>query len=129
MNEKVQDLLDNVQRTACQVSDVAVDAGLRRREKGRGTVVRGQAEHPPGGSAGGGEPPSAGGGEMVYATHTGDPTESEVLLAKLQEIDGLKEQIAALEAEIGRQHGPADRRLPRLRQRAPGGRPVLPGVR
>lgn len=32
-------------------------------------------------------------GEMIYATHTGTLTESEVLLAKLQEIDGLRQQI------------------------------------
>lgn len=104
MNEKVQDLLDNVQRTACQVSDVAVDAAYGVGKKAgellsvaklnirlvdlRAEVNLHLREV----------------GEMVYATHTGDPTESEVLLAKLQEIDGLKEQIAALEAEIGRQH-------------------------
>ena len=41
-------------------------------------------------------------GELLYATHTGDPTDSAVLLAKLEEIDGLKAQIAELEAQIGR---------------------------
>lgn len=41
-------------------------------------------------------------GEMVYATHTGTPTESEELLAKLQEIDGLKAQLAELNAALGR---------------------------
>lgn len=41
-------------------------------------------------------------GEMVYATHTGTPTESEELLAKLQEIDGLKAQLAELNAAMGR---------------------------
>ena len=42
-------------------------------------------------------------GEMLYATHTGTPTDSEILQAKLEEIDGLKAQIAALEAQIGRE--------------------------
>ena len=41
-------------------------------------------------------------GEMVYATHTGSPTESEELLAKLREIDGLKERLAELNAAMGR---------------------------
>ena len=39
-------------------------------------------------------------GELLYATHTGAPTESEVLLVKLQEIDGLKAEIARMQAEI-----------------------------
>lgn len=41
-------------------------------------------------------------GEMVYATHTGTPTESEELLAKLQEIDALKAQLDALNETLGR---------------------------
>lgn len=104
MNEKVQELLENVQRTASCVSDVAVDAAygvgkkagellsvakLNIRLVDLRSEVNLQLREV---------------GEMVYATHTGTPTESETLLAKLQEIDGLKAQIAAVEAEIGRQH-------------------------
>ena len=104
MTEKVQELLENVQRTASCVSDVAVDAAygvgkkagellsvakLNIRLVDLRSEVNLQLREV---------------GEMVYATHTGNPTESETLLAKLQEIDGLKAQIAAVEAEIGRQH-------------------------
>ena len=39
-------------------------------------------------------------GEMIYATHTGNPTDSEVLLAKLREIDELYARIAQLKREI-----------------------------
>ena len=46
-------------------------------------------------------------GLMVYGTHTGSPTESEVLLNKLEEIDGLYAQIAELETLMGRQPTPA----------------------
>ena len=46
-------------------------------------------------------------GELLYATHTGTLTESEVLLAKLQEIDGLRQQIDRLEREIARLQGGA----------------------
>ena len=104
MNEKVQQLLDNIQGTASCVSHVAVDAAYGVGKKAgellsvaklnirlvdlRAEVNLQLREV----------------GEMVYATHTGTPTESETLLAKLQEIDGLKAQIAAVEAEIGRQH-------------------------
>lgn len=41
-------------------------------------------------------------GEMVYATHTGNPTESGELLEKLQEIDVLKAQLAELNETLGR---------------------------
>lgn len=104
MNEKVQELLDSVQRTACQVSDVAVDAAYGVGKKAgellsvaklniRLVDLRAEVNlH------------LREAGEMLYATHTGQPTDSETLLAKLQEIDDLKAQIDNLEAEIGRQH-------------------------
>ncbi len=41
-------------------------------------------------------------GEMVYATHTGSPTESEELVEKLREIDDLKAQLAELNETLGR---------------------------
>ena len=41
-------------------------------------------------------------GEMVYATHTGSPTESEELLEKLREIDASKAQLAGLNETLGR---------------------------
>ena len=42
-------------------------------------------------------------GEMVYATHTGSPTESQELLSKLQEIDALKARLADINDALGRQ--------------------------
>lgn len=41
-------------------------------------------------------------GEMVYATHTGTPTGSEELLAKLREIDALKARLSELNGALGR---------------------------
>ena len=41
-------------------------------------------------------------GEMVYATHTGNPTESEELLEKLREIDDLKARLSELNDTLGR---------------------------
>jgi len=41
-------------------------------------------------------------GEMVYATHTGDPTDSQELLDKLREIDALKARLAELNEALGR---------------------------
>ena len=42
-------------------------------------------------------------GELVYGTHTGTPTESEVLLEKLQEIDGLRARITELNAKVSKE--------------------------
>ncbi len=41
-------------------------------------------------------------GEMVYATHTGTPADSQELLDKLREIDTLKERLAELNEALGR---------------------------
>jgi len=41
-------------------------------------------------------------GEMVYATHTGSPTDSQELLEKLREIDALKSRLAELNEALGR---------------------------
>ena len=38
-------------------------------------------------------------GELLYATHTGTPTDSDVLLAKMQEIDSLKARLRELEGD------------------------------
>ena len=66
-------------------------------------------------------------GEMIYATHTGTPTESEVLLAKLQEIDALR--AGHPPAGAGDRPAPGRRGVPRLRGPGPEGRRILPGMR
>lgn len=102
MNQKLSELMAMVQRTAIQVSDIAVDtvygAGKKAgavvdaakvrlqildRKAEVNTVLREI-------------------GEILYATHTGAPSDSEIMLAKLQEIDALKAEIAALEEKLGR---------------------------
>lgn len=107
MNERLQELLDAVQRTASQVGGSAADAAygvgkragellsaakLNIRVMDREREVDAALRQV---------------GEMIYATHTGTPTESEVLLAKLQEIDALREDIRHLEQEIARLQGGA----------------------
>ena len=103
MNEKLASLLESVQRTAIQASDVAADAAygvgkkagellsvakLNIRIMDRKAEVNNALKEV---------------GEILYATHTGDPTDSDVLLAKLQEIDALKAEIAELQAQIGKE--------------------------
>ena len=103
MNEKLASLLEAVQRTAIQAGDVAADAAytvgkaagellsvaklnVRIMER-KGAVNTALKEV----------------GEILYATHTGNPSDSEILLAKLQEIDILKAEIAEMEAQIKRE--------------------------
>ena len=99
MNERLQELLDAVQRTASQVGGSAADAayGMGKRAGEllsvaklnirimdlKGAVSTALREV----------------GEMIYATHTGTPTDSDRLLEKMQEIDGLKARLRELEGE------------------------------
>ena len=99
MNERLQELLDAVQRTASQVGGSAADAayGMGKRAGEllsvaklnirimdlKGAVSTALREV----------------GEMIYATHTGTPTDSELLLEKMREIDELKARLRELEGE------------------------------
>ena len=103
MNEKLTDILEMVQRTAMQVGDTAADVaygvGKKTEEllsvaKLNIRVAELKAEV---------NTSLRELGEMLYATHTGNPTDSEILLAKLESIDALKAQIADLNAQIGRE--------------------------
>ena len=100
MNEKLAALLESVQRTAVQAGDVAADVAFGMGKKTgellsvaklRVRIVSLEADV---------KDRLSQVGELLYATHTGAPTESEVLLEKLQEIDGLKAEIAQLQSEI-----------------------------
>ena len=102
MNETLQELLSTIQRTAGQVSDTAADAAygvvknaeallstakLNIRAADLKAQINAQLKTV---------------GEMIYATHTGTPTDSDDLLAKLQEIDGLNARLAEVNALLGR---------------------------
>ncbi|SFP26980.1 zinc-ribbon domain-containing protein [Oscillibacter sp. PC13] len=102
MNERLQELLDSVQRTACQVSDAAADAayGVGKKASALLSVAKLNIQVMDLKAEVNAQLRTV--GEMIYGTHTGTPTESEVLLEKLQEIDGLYSRIADLEAEIVR---------------------------
>lgn len=103
MNEKLASLLETVRRTAVQAGDVAAGAAysagkvagellsvakLNIRIMDRKAAVNTALKEI---------------GEILYATHTGNPTDSEVLLAKLQEIDALKAEIAEMQTQIQRE--------------------------
>ena len=102
MNEKLQELLDSVQRTASQMGDMASDAayGVGKKAEELLSVAKMNiqiAELKAQVNTSLREV-----GEMIYGTHTGTPTESEVLLEKLQEIDGLHARITELSAKAAK---------------------------
>ena len=102
MNEKLYELLAAVRDTAVQVSDVAVDAAYATGKKAGELVsvaklnIRMMERKADINTA------LKEVGELLYATHTGNPTSSEILQAKLEEIDRLKAEVAELEQQLGR---------------------------
>ncbi len=102
MDEKLQEILDTVQKTAVEVGTAAGDlfsaAGQRASAllsvsklnvraadlKAQRSVLLQEV------------------GAMVYGTHTGTVADSDTLLAKLREIDGVEQELSRVNAEIAR---------------------------
>ena len=103
MNETLQELLNAIQRTAGQVSDTAADAAYGVGKKAEALLSTAKLNIRAADLKAQISAQLKTVGEMIYATHTGTPTDSEILQAKLEEIDGLKAEIAALEAQIGKE--------------------------
>ncbi|MDY5611991.1 zinc ribbon domain-containing protein [Dysosmobacter sp.] len=93
-------LLESVQRTAVQAGDVAADVAFGVGKKAGELLSVAKLRVRIASLEGDVKDRFSQIGELLYATHTGAPTESEVLLVKLQEIDGLKAEIARMRAEI-----------------------------
>ena len=105
MNERLETLLDTVRRTAGQLGGTAADAawgvGKRAEELMSAARLRLRIAALEGREEG----CFAEIGEMLYATHTGHPTDSDALLEKLREVDGLRAEIARLERQRSRLQG------------------------
>ncbi len=107
MNDKIQEMLDTIQRTAVQAGDVASDAAYGVGKKAAQLLSTAKlnirvCECKADIAAAFREL-----GEMLYATHAGSPTDSDDLLHKLENIDALKAQLNTLNAQLNRQT-PAD---------------------
>ena len=102
MDEKLQNILDNVHKSAQDAANTATEAAQNVGKRATQlfstgklniqlmdlkTQVSEQLRQV---------------GEMVYATHTGSPTDSNTLLQKLQDIDVLNAQISTLDAQLQR---------------------------
>ena len=105
MNEELRQLLRCVRSTAGEVADTASDAayGVRGKAWELASVAKLNIRAAENKADIGRALREA--GEMLYATHTGTPTDSDVLLEKLQEIDRLREEAEAIQAEIRRLKG------------------------
>ena len=99
MDEKLQEILDTVQKTAVEVGTAAGDlfsaAGQRAsallsvsKLNVRAADLKAQR--------------SVLLQAMVYGTHTGTVADSDKLLAKLREIDGVEQELSRVNAEIAR---------------------------
>ena len=107
MNQKLSELLASVQSTAVQVSDVAVDAVYGAGKKAGELVDAARVQLRIVDRKAEVNLVLRELGEILYATHVGEPSDSEIMLAKLQEIDALKAEIAELENRLGRKSAPA----------------------
>ena len=107
MNETLQELLNAIQRTAGQVSDTAAVAAYGVGKKAEALLSTAKLNIRAADLKAQISAQLKTVGEMIYATHTGTPTDSDVLLAKLQEIDELNARLAELNELLGRQTEPA----------------------
>ena len=105
MNEQLQDLLALVRRTAREAGDTAADAAYGAGKKAEEFLSVARVRARIAALEGNVRECLQDAGGMLYATHTGTPTDSEILVAKLEEIDGLKAQIQALREDEARLRG------------------------
>ena len=84
MDEKMQDILNQVQKTAAVIGDTAADAAYGVSIKAKELLSVGKMNIRLAELKASVQTELRRVGEMIYATHTGNPTESEELLAKLQ---------------------------------------------
>lgn len=107
MNDTLYELLEKVRGTAVQAGDTAANAVYGINQRASELVSTAKTRMRLVTLKGDVQTALRETGEILYATHTGTPTDSEVLLAKLREIDLLKEQITCLESQLAREDSAA----------------------
>ena len=105
MDEKIRNILECVRGQAAVVGSAAADAACDVSAKAMGLLAAGRRNVRLAELESFVRTELRRVGEMIYATHTGNPTDSDVLLAKLREIDDLYDEIHALEREAARAKG------------------------
>ena len=99
MREKLQEVLDTVQRTAVFAADSAAGAVRGVTDKAAQMVSAARQERQAAALREEIASLLQEVGAMIYGTHTGTPTESEVLLGKLKEIDEVYAKLDALRGD------------------------------
>ena len=103
MDEQLREVLNLVRRTARQAGDTAADAAYGAGKKAEELLSVARVRAKIAGLEGDVRGCLQDAGGLLYATHTGTPTDSEVLLAKLEEIDRiniLRARLLAMERAI-----------------------------
>lgn len=100
MNETMQELLGKVQDTALQLGDTAADAAYGVGKRASRLLSEAKINVKLAGLRADVRTALQEAGELIYATHTGQPTDSQILLDKLEQIDELNAQIAELEGKL-----------------------------
>ena len=103
MNEKIYEIMEKVRQTATQAGDLAADVAYGVGTKATELLSVAKMNVRIVSLKNDVNTRFRELGELLYATHTGTPTESEILFAKMEEIDALKAEIAELEAALGRE--------------------------
>lgn len=113
-HDKIYNLLSALQRTAAQGGDIALGAAYLAEQKAETLfdtaklLLRANSlEHDI-------DRRMQAMGELLYATHRGSPTESEILHQRMEEIDALRAELEELNVRLGRE-------TPRLKCPACGG--------
>ena len=102
MNEQLQVLLDAVRRSAELAGEHAADAAWAAGRRADALVSAARLRMRSASLEDRVEGCLAEIGEMLYATHTGHPTDSDALLEKLREVDSLRAERARLEHLLDR---------------------------
>ena len=103
MNEKLQELIGKVRETAIQVGGTAADAAYGMGQKTAELLSVAKINVKIAALKGDVNTALRETGALIYATHTGNPTDSEILLAKLEEVDALYAKIAEYEEQLGKE--------------------------
>ena len=103
MNERLSELLDRVQATAVQAGDIASDAAYGVGRKAGELLSVAKLNIQVANLKADVNLAFREVGELLYATHTGSPTDSDVLQKKLEKIDALKAELEEVNGRLGRE--------------------------
>lgn len=100
MDERLQEILDTVQRTAVEVGSAAGDLFTAAGQRASSLLSMGKLNVRAADLKARRDVLLQEVGSMVYGTHTGSIADSDTLLARLREIDGVNQELDQVQSEI-----------------------------